>query len=110
MAAIETLYPQTDIRLDSAAVPNPFFGVAPDVYPDADQTILTLVDGGMDGEVTPYQPLLVKARGVDTIFARSAISSGCVGSSGSAERPAPSARAHCHSLARAGRKGKACLR
>ena len=73
MAAIETLYPQTDIRLDSAAVPNPFFGVAPDVYPDSDQTILTLVDGGMDGEVTPYQPLLVKARGVDTIFAIDAV-------------------------------------
>ncbi|KAG1861740.1 hypothetical protein DFJ58DRAFT_725585 [Suillus subalutaceus] len=28
-----------------------------------------MVDGGEDGEVIPLQPLLVKARGVDVIFA-----------------------------------------
>jgi lysophospholipase len=32
------------------------------------------VDGGEDGEVIPLQPLLVKARGVDVIFAIDAVS------------------------------------
>ena len=54
-------------------MPNPFFGVSSATFPDADQKILTLVDGGLDGQVTPYQPLLVKARGVDTILAIDAV-------------------------------------
>lgn len=33
-----------------------------------------MVDGGEDGEVVPFQPLLVKARGVDVIFAIDATS------------------------------------
>jgi lysophospholipase len=32
------------------------------------------VDGGEDGEVISLQPLLVKARGVDVIFAIDAVS------------------------------------
>ncbi|KAH9928016.1 lysophospholipase [Epithele typhae] len=73
IGGLEATFPEPNLRLDTAAVPNPFFGVAPDVYPDTAETILNLVDGGMDGEVTPYQPLLVKARGVDTILAIDAV-------------------------------------
>ena len=72
--ALEANFPETNIRLDSSAVPNPFFGVSSSTFPDSNQKILNLVDGGLDGEVTPYQPLLVKARGVDTIFAIDAVS------------------------------------
>ena len=73
LAALEAYFPEDGLRLDTAALPNPVFGVASETFPDADKTILQLVDGGMDGEVTPYQPLLVKARGVDTIFAIDAV-------------------------------------
>ncbi|KAI0650992.1 lysophospholipase [Trametes meyenii] len=69
VGALETLFPQPGLRLDVAAVPNPFVGVAPDTYADAGSADLALVDGGEDGETTPFQPLLVRARGVDTIIA-----------------------------------------
>ena len=55
-------------------VPNPFFGVAPRTYIDSNQTILALVDGGDDGQISPLQPFLVKARGVDVILAIDAVS------------------------------------
>ena len=71
--ALEANFPDAGIRLDSAAVPNPFFGVSSKTFVDSDQKILNLVDGGEDGEVTPFQPLLVKARGVDTIIAIDAV-------------------------------------
>ncbi|TBU46848.1 lysophospholipase [Dichomitus squalens] len=67
--ALHNAFPETGIRLDSAEIPNPFFGISPATFPDSDQNILTLVDGGEDGETDPLQPLLVKARGVDTIIA-----------------------------------------
>ncbi|CAL1698537.1 unnamed protein product [Somion occarium] len=60
---------QPGIELDAGALPNPFFGHAKEMFPDSDEKFLRLIDGGEGGEVTPYQPLLVKARGVDTIFA-----------------------------------------
>ncbi|KAI8996224.1 lysophospholipase [Trametes punicea] len=66
---INKSFPQSGIRLDAAQVPNPFFGVSQGTYPDTISKLLTLVDGGEDGEKTPYQPLLVKARGLDTIIA-----------------------------------------
>ncbi|KAI0673290.1 lysophospholipase [Trametes maxima] len=69
VSALETLFPQPGLRLDAAAVPNPFVGVAPDTYADTGSADLALVDGGEDGETTPFQPLLVRARGVDTIIA-----------------------------------------
>ncbi|RPD70196.1 lysophospholipase [Lentinus tigrinus ALCF2SS1-7] len=69
IAALEVLFPQPGIRLDAAEIPNPFFGVSKATFPDSDQELLALVDGGEDGEVTPLQPLLVKARDVDTIIA-----------------------------------------
>ena len=75
ISALQQALPQTGIRLDSAAVPNPFFGVSSKTFVDSEQKILNLVDGGEDGEVTPFQPLLVKARGVDTIIAIDAVSS-----------------------------------
>ena len=60
------------IQLDSAAVPNPFFGFNSSIpgYPNIDvgERLLRLVDGGENGEVDPLQPLLVHARGVDTIL------------------------------------------
>ncbi|KAF8954226.1 acyl transferase/acyl hydrolase/lysophospholipase [Flammula alnicola] len=34
-----------------------------------EESFVALVDGGSNGEVCPLQPLLVRARGVDTIFA-----------------------------------------
>ncbi|KAG1739567.1 lysophospholipase [Suillus lakei] len=62
--------PQTNVVLDGTLFPNPFQGSATEgTFIDANQTILALTDGGSDGEVIPIQPLLVKARGVDTIFA-----------------------------------------
>ena len=72
LTALEALG-QTGIRLDSAAIPNAFFGLSPDTFPDSDQTLLTLVDGGEDGETDPLQPLLVQTRGVDTIIAIDAV-------------------------------------
>ncbi|KIJ52835.1 hypothetical protein M422DRAFT_58598 [Sphaerobolus stellatus SS14] len=48
----EQFSPQAPVRLDAAAVPNPF-----------------KVDGGSNGEVCPLQPLLVRPRNVDVIFA-----------------------------------------
>ena len=72
LAALEMLEPP-GIRFDSAAIPNAFFGLSPNTFPDSDQTLLTLVDGGEDGETDPLQPLLVQTRGVDTIIAIDAV-------------------------------------
>ncbi|KAH9851840.1 lysophospholipase [Lenzites betulinus] len=66
---VEEFFPQTGVRVDSALLPNPFIGQSPSTYLDTNSQILTLVDGGEDGEVTPLQPLLVRARGLDTIIA-----------------------------------------
>ena len=74
LTALEALG-QTGIRLDSAAIPNAFFGLSPDTFPDSNQTLLTLVDGGEDGETDPLQPLLVQTRGVDTIIVIDAVCS-----------------------------------
>lgn len=49
--------------------PNPFFGVANGTFIDTNEEFIGLVDGGEDGEIIPLQPLLVKARNVDVIFA-----------------------------------------
>lgn len=73
IGALQQALPQKNIRLDSAEIPNPFFGVSSATFPDSDQRLLTLVDGGEDGETTPFQPLLVKARNVDTIIAIDAV-------------------------------------
>ncbi|OSD00770.1 lysophospholipase [Trametes coccinea BRFM310] len=70
---INQTMPQSGIRLDSAQVPNPFRGVAKGTFMDTDSAMLTLVDGGEDGETTPFQPLLVQARGIDTIIAIDAV-------------------------------------
>ncbi|KAG2142746.1 lysophospholipase [Suillus bovinus] len=64
-----SLMPEPQVEYDVASWPNPFYGVAPDTFIDSAQTNLNMVDGGEDGEVIPLQPLLVKARGVDVIFA-----------------------------------------
>ena len=72
LTALEALG-QTGIRLDSAAIPNAFFGLSPNTFPDSNQTLLTLVDGGEDGNSDPLQPLLVQARGVDTIISIDAV-------------------------------------
>jgi len=68
------LLPEPKVEYDVASWPNPFYGVAPATFIDSAQTNLNLVDGGEDGEVIPLQPLLVKARGVDVIFAIDAVS------------------------------------
>lgn len=41
---------------------------------DAKETVIMMSDGGSDGEAVPIQPLLVKARGLDTIFAIDSVS------------------------------------
>lgn len=57
------------VELDAALYPNSFFGVANETFVDSDEALLSLVDGGENGENIPFQPLLVKARGLDVIFA-----------------------------------------
>jgi len=62
--------PQTNIVLDGTLFPNSFHGpTAEGTFIDAGETIIMMSDGGSDGEAVPIQPLLVKARGLDTIFA-----------------------------------------
>lgn len=62
-------------QLDVSAYPNPFYGLGvKGEYLDAGETELNLVDGGLDGQVTPYVPFLVKARQVDVIFAIDGVS------------------------------------
>jgi lysophospholipase len=68
------LLPEPRVEYDIASWPNPFYGVAPETFIDTAQTNLNLVDGGEDGETIPLQPLLVKPRGVDVIFAIDAVS------------------------------------
>ena len=74
IAAVNATFPSHGIALDAAALPNPFYGVAPDTFIDSNQTLLALVDGGDDGEVSPLQPMLVKSRGVDVLFVIDAVS------------------------------------
>jgi lysophospholipase len=69
LSLLADLMPEPDVEYDIASWPNPFYGIAPDTFINSAQTNLNLVDGGEDGEVIPLQPLLVKARGVDVIFA-----------------------------------------
>ncbi|KAG2125810.1 lysophospholipase [Suillus clintonianus] len=70
LEVLNNTIPQTGVVLDGTLFPNPFLGPATEgAFIDADETILALSDGGSSGEVIPIQPLLVKARGVDTIFA-----------------------------------------
>lgn len=71
---LNSLLPESGIELDTASWPNPFYGVAPETFISSNQTDLSLVDGGEDGEVIAIQPLLVKARGLDTILAIDAVS------------------------------------
>lgn len=75
IGALQQAFNQSaNIELDATLVPNPFFGVNKGSFPDANQKFLKLVDGGEDGQVLPLQPLLVKARNVDTIIGIDAVS------------------------------------
>lgn len=58
----------------AAQVPNPFKNISPGSFPDSKSDILSLGDGGEDGQEVPFQPLLVKARGVDVIIALDMVS------------------------------------
>jgi lysophospholipase len=75
LSLLADLMPEPGVEYDIASWPNPFYGIAPDTFINSAQTNLNMVDGGEDGEVIPLQPLLVKARGVDVIFAIDAVSS-----------------------------------
>ncbi len=44
-----------------------FRNVAPSTFADTNSDWLELIDGGSNGEVVPFSPLLVKARGLDVI-------------------------------------------
>ncbi|KIM83371.1 hypothetical protein PILCRDRAFT_819610 [Piloderma croceum F 1598] len=52
---------------DVANWPNPFHSVASSTFTESDSSWLELVDGGSNGAQIPIDPLLVKARGLDTI-------------------------------------------
>ncbi|KAH9477310.1 Lysophospholipase 3 [Psilocybe cubensis] len=70
ISAINATFPSpVSVRLDSAALPNPFKGVNPRTYPSSSQSFLSLVDGGSNGEVLPLQPLIMRSRSVDVIYA-----------------------------------------
>merc|ERR1712093_138795 len=58
-----------DSEDDLAIYPNPFNGINPGEFPRSSDDSLQLVDGGEAGANIPLDPLLVKARGVDTIIA-----------------------------------------
>ncbi|KAK4058742.1 hypothetical protein OIO90_000186 [Microbotryomycetes sp. JL221] len=60
---------QPNQQLDISAVPNSFQGLNPGMYEDSNETQLRLVDGGYDGQVVPLEPLLVRERNVEVIFA-----------------------------------------
>ena len=67
-------FPNQDVRLDSAIIPNSFKGIMPGAFLDSNESFIALADGGFDGEVVPIQPLLVKPRNVDVIIAIDAVS------------------------------------
>ncbi|KZT18493.1 FabD/lysophospholipase-like protein [Neolentinus lepideus HHB14362 ss-1] len=62
-------FTQPDVQLDVALYPNPFQGAGNGSFTEINETYLSIVDGGNDGEAIPIQPLLVKARKVDTLIA-----------------------------------------
>ncbi|KAJ6500704.1 lysophospholipase [Mycena sanguinolenta] len=68
-AALKELVPndQPNIKLDSALIPNPFAGRHN--FTEKNEKFLTLADGGIDGANIPFQPLLVRGRGVQAIIA-----------------------------------------
>ncbi|KNZ62368.1 hypothetical protein VP01_127g6 [Puccinia sorghi] len=65
---------QPGISIDTASVPNPFFQAGSPAYPDRNSLDLRLLDGGLDGAVTPYYPLLVPARQLDVIVGIDSVS------------------------------------
>ncbi|KAJ7221165.1 lysophospholipase [Mycena rebaudengoi] len=72
---VNETYPQSPaLRLDTSNYPNPFHGVAPETFVDSGETILALIDGGEDAQVTPLQPMLVEDRNIDVIVAIDALS------------------------------------
>lgn len=58
-----------DSEDDIAIYPNPFYGINEGIFPRANDDGLQLVDGGESGVNIPLDPLLAKARHVDTILA-----------------------------------------
>ncbi|KAJ7494438.1 lysophospholipase [Mycena galericulata] len=67
VAAIQQLFPQTNVRLDSALIPNAFAGR--NGFTEINEELLSLGDGGLDGANLPLQPLLVKSRSLQAIIA-----------------------------------------
>ncbi|WAR63885.1 hypothetical protein PtB15_16B44 [Puccinia triticina] len=65
---------QPGISIDTASVPNPFLHSGKANYADKNSIDLRLLDGGLDGAVTPYYPLLAPARKLDVIVGIDAIS------------------------------------
>ena len=60
----------SDAETDTAIYsPNPFYKVKRSVNPAADSTSLTLVDGGLDGQNIPLEPLIQPSRNLDVVFA-----------------------------------------
>jgi len=60
---------QRNVELDTAIWPNPFKGLNSSTYAESSQDVLSLVDGGEDGQVIPLAPLIVKSRAMDVVIA-----------------------------------------
>ncbi|KIJ62091.1 hypothetical protein HYDPIDRAFT_95112 [Hydnomerulius pinastri MD-312] len=68
-SAMNATLPQANVMLDAAVFPNAFNGpTMQGKFIDANETLIYMSDGASDGEAVPLQPLLVKARGLDTII------------------------------------------
>lgn len=65
----DILAPLDKENADAASYPNPFNGYETDKNPFANESQLSLVDGGEDGQNLPLEPLLQPQRAVDVIFA-----------------------------------------
>ncbi|EGG02394.1 uncharacterized protein MELLADRAFT_110225 [Melampsora larici-populina 98AG31] len=87
---------QPGIPLDTASVPNPFFQEGTNTYLDKTSADLRLLDGGYDGSMTPYLPMLQPARKVDIIIGIDAVSLAKDGAVGNEYATGDSLRAASH--------------
>ncbi|TFK49593.1 lysophospholipase [Heliocybe sulcata] len=69
ISLVNNSLPQPGVQLDVALWPNPFQGRGNGSFTEVNETLLSLVDGGTDGQGLPLQPFLVKARNVDVLIA-----------------------------------------
>ncbi|KAK7203074.1 phospholipase B [Myxozyma melibiosi] len=66
-SSISDLNSNSSLRNVAIYSPNPFYDVDDNIYSEG--SILTAIDGGIDGQNVPLTSLLLEERGVDVIFA-----------------------------------------